>query len=287
MNDRLATLPVGGETPSRKKHLSRITYDLADLSLMECFHEATKYWSETIDADLPRIMAYLTEQRAMLEVTRNRKNYRYSPRIRLPAPRPCSATLEKCLAQRRTFHEYAAAPVALATVASVLFDALAPTREFLLSKEHDYRLKVRPYASGGGLYPIEIYPMLFNVGDLPALVTHYDPLKHCLDVISPSTREEILSACNDVGGQLAAAAGVIVLTGVLERTTVKYGLRGYRFALLETGEIAQNLSLCAVAHRLGTLPWGGYDDDRVADLLHIDNVGEVVFHCMAFGEPTA
>lgn len=288
MSDRNASGAVGAvQTPSRKEHLSRLSYELTDLSLMECFHEATKYYPETIDADLPRIVAYLTERRAMLEVSRNRKNYRYSPKIRLPASQPSNVTLERCLAQRRTCKVYSAAGAGLETMSSILFDALAPTREYLLSKEDDYHLKVRPYASGGALYPIEVYAMLFNVRDLPALVTHYDPFNHCLDVIAPSKREDILRACNDLDGQLAAAAGIIILTGVLERTTVKYGLRGYRFALLEAGEIAQNLSLCAVAHRLGTLPWGGYEDDMVADLLHIDSVNEVVFHCMALGEPAA
>jgi SagB-type dehydrogenase family enzyme len=257
---------------------------MPDCSAMEIFHEATKYSPATIEIDLPRIIAYLTERRAMLETSRNRKTYRYSPAIELPPPRESGSSLQRCLSQRRTERAFAGRAVAMDRLSSVLHDAIAPTREHVISRQHDCRLSLRPYASGGGLYPVEAYVLLLDIEGLAPQVTHYDPFAHRLDVLGEVPREKMLAVVNDVDGQLAPSAFIVILTAALERSTVKYGMRGYRFAMIEVGEITQNLSLCAVAHRLATLPWGGYHDDQVADLLRIDNVSEVVLHCLAMGE---
>jgi SagB-type dehydrogenase family enzyme len=170
---------------------------------------------------------------------------------------------------------------------ALLYRAIAPTREVTLSDEQGLRLMTRPYASGGGLYPIEIYPVLMNVAEHSVQVTHYDPFAHQLSVIGTPSRAEVLQAFGDVEERLNAASVVFVLTSVTERTAVKYGMRGYRFALLEAGQIAQNLSLCAVSEGLGSLPWGGYADDDVGRLLGIDNVREIVVHLLSIGEVAA
>lgn len=270
---------------SRKKYIMGLSYELDDLSLMEEFHEATKFYSgSTISVGLPRIIAYLTDQRAALETTCNRKSYRYSPKIALPTPASNTMSLEKCLTRRRTAQRYKGSPMSLDTLSAILYDAIAPTQEHSLSNEQNYVLKKRPYPSGGGLYPIEVYPILLNVADQPVLVTHYDPFTHSLNVIAESDREEILRVCNDVDNRLGASSVIFLFTSVMERTTVKYSMRGYRFALLEAGHIAQNLSLCAVSNGVGTLPWGGYADDEVAQLLKIDNVSEIVVHLLSTGE---
>jgi SagB-type dehydrogenase family enzyme len=271
------------KTLDRKKYLTRISYDLEDLSLMETFHESTKFFADTVNVELPRIIAYMTEQRAMLETSRNRKLYRYSPKIALPAGSESPLSLESCLSRRRSAARFSSEAISLETLSSILQSAMGPTQEQVLSAAHGYSLKKRPYASGGALYPVEVYPILLNVEGLPVHITHYDPLTHSLDVIDTIDPEAILGVCNDVGGRLSSCGVIFILTAVLERTTIKYGQRGYRFALLEAGQLAQNLTLCAVSHRLGSLPWGGYLDDDVADLLKIDNVSETVMHCLAVG----
>ena len=47
------------------------------------------------------------------------------------------------------------------------------------------------------------------------------------------------------------------------RTRFKYGLRGYRFALLEAGHVMQNAVLAAAALALPALPVGGFYDRRL------------------------
>jgi SagB-type dehydrogenase family enzyme len=272
----------------RSKYLRSLSYELDDLSLMEEFHEATKFFPDTtLPATLPRVVSYLTERRAIVETAHNRKVYRYADKIALPAPAGTLMSLEKCLARRRTARRFGHTALGLEKLSALLYRAIAPTREVTLSDEQGLRLMTRPYASGGGLYPIEIYPVLMNVAEHSVQVTHYDPFAHQLSVIGTPSRAEVLQAFGDVEERLNAASVVFVLTSVTERTAVKYGMRGYRFALLEAGQIAQNLSLCAVSEGLGSLPWGGYADDDVGRLLGIDNVREIVVHLLSIGEVAA
>jgi SagB-type dehydrogenase family enzyme len=57
---------------------------------------------------------------------------------------------------------------------------------------------------------------------------------------------------------------VIVITGVYERTTGKYGQRGIRYVHMEVGHAAQNVYLQAEALGLGSTFVGAFDDERVA-----------------------
>jgi SagB-type dehydrogenase family enzyme len=269
----------------RSKYLRALSYELDDVSLMEEFHEATKFFPDsTLPASLPRVVSYLTDPRAILETARNRKLYRYAEKITLPTPAAAALSLEDCLARRRSVRYFGKKTLSLQTLSAMLFDAIAPTKEATISGGQGLRLMMRPYASGGGLYPIEVYPILLNVADRPVQVTHYDPFNHQLSVIGEPPRADVLKAIGDVEDRLDAASVIFVLTSVTERTAVKYSMRGYRFALLEAGQIAQNLSLCAVSRGLGSLPWGGYIDDDVGRLLDIDNVGEIVVHLLSVGE---
>jgi SagB-type dehydrogenase family enzyme len=97
-------------------------------------------------------------------------------------------------------------------------------------------------------------------------------------------------------GELAAAIGataemlepialVLVQTAIFQRTAIKHGPRGYRFALLEAGHAAENILLAAAAMGLGTLPWGGYLDDKLNALLGVDGVDETAVHCVLIGTP--
>lgn len=265
------------------KFLTRMSYDIDDVSLMENFHESTKFFPSTMDVDLPRIVTYLTEHRALLETATNYKNYRYCNKQTLPEPVLCNTSVSECFTERRSIQRFRQQALTQAQLSNILHGAMRSTRRETLAGGYGYTLDKRTYASGGGLYPVEVYPLILNVEGMESCVTHYNQRTHELNIISSLDRHDALTALNDVDERLANAGVVFILTSVMERTTIKYGQRGYRFALLEAGEIGQNLSVCAVGENTGTLPWGGYYDDRIGDLLGIDNVSEIVVHCLSLG----
>lgn len=266
--------------------LTDLSFPPPDTPLLDEFHASTKMSPASGRLDGPWIARYLTDPRAILETSRNRKNYFFSERIGLPEPAAIGGTLGDALRSRSTAAGFTGEPLSLAEVSTILSAAVRATRIGVMDPERDLKVHFRPYASGGGLYPIEVYPILLRVEGEPVRVTHYDAANHLLTEIGVRPdRAEILGPFSDYGDRLDKACLAIVLTAVFGRTTVKYGSRGYRFALLEAGEIAQNLSLCAEAMGLRTLPWGGYFDDQVADLLKVNGVDEAPVHCLTIGWP--
>jgi SagB-type dehydrogenase family enzyme len=83
---------------------------------------------------------------------------------------------------------------------------------------------------------------------------------------------------------LTAAAVVVVLAGALDRTTARYGDRGYRYVLYEAGHAMQNLTLAGAALDIGTLNLGGFLDDALAAVLRL-RPDAVPLYAVAFGPP--
>ena len=78
-------------------------------------------------------------------------------------------------------------------------------------------------------------------------------------------------------------AAVLLLLAIFGRTRFKYGLRGYRFALLEAGHVIQNVALAGVALDLAVLPLGGFYDAQVDALVGADGVEESVVYGAVLG----
>jgi SagB-type dehydrogenase family enzyme len=70
---------------------------------------------------------------------------------------------------------------------------------------------------------------------------------------------------------------------VFWRSRFKYGLRGYRFVLLEAGHAAQNALLAAAALALAAVPLGGFYDRRVDELIEADGVDESALYLVCVG----
>lgn len=142
----------------------------------------------------------------------------------------------------------------------------------------------RSYASGGARFPLEGYVLLFKeVGDLPQGVYHYNVEDHALELIYNEPLSSEIKEKLVVYDFLQNAAAAILITGVLSRAFSKYREHSYRFALLEAGEVSQNLCLAATSLRVPSLNVGIVATDVVESLLDIDGIDEVHLHSLFFG----
>ncbi|HEY0755350.1 MAG TPA: SagB/ThcOx family dehydrogenase [Ktedonobacteraceae bacterium] len=142
--------------------------------------------------------------------------------------------------------------------------------------------------SGGGRYPLEIYPVVFRVDGLEPGVYHYNVLEHALDVLYLDS--EIVSSLlkSTVYPDYVEGAGVVFLmTAVFERTTLKYSDRGYRYILLEAGHVAQNICLVAEGLELGSLCLAGFYEQSIEQLLWIDGFSESLVYVVTLGVPAS
>src|SRR5262249_44812094 len=142
----------------------------------------------------------------------------------------------------------------------------------------------RAVASGGALYPLELYVAAFNVDGLQPGVYHYGIETAHLDVVrAGDPREALKGVVNFSGIDIDRAALAIVIAAAFQRTTIKYLDRGYRMILMEAGEVAQNFCLLAASMNLGVCLLGGFQDDHLSEILDIDGVEEAPLVAMVAG----
>lgn len=127
----------------------------------------------------------------------------------------------------------------------------------------------RSAPSGGALYPADIYGLIGEkcVDGLSAGIYHYRPDKHSVVKIADGDRRKDLAFASLGQMWMANAALLIVITMEYERITVKYGERGIRYALIEAGHIAQNISLQCQSLGLSSGIVGAFNDRETAEVV--------------------
>jgi SagB-type dehydrogenase family enzyme len=239
----------------------------------ELFHEASKLHpalAHRQGAGLVRLGTSEHLQSASAHAVRRNPQRRRHP---LPAPERPDCSLWSALDQRRSRRDFGGDPLDAARLATLL-DAGYGLRDG----------NRRTVPSGGALYPFELHVAARAVAGLPAGVYRYDPELHALEEHELGDPWPALEAACPLPGLLEGGAAVLLLLAIFGRTRFKYGLRGYRFTLLEAGHIVQNVALAAVALDLAALPLGGFYDAQVDDLVGGDGVEESVVYGAVVGD---
>lgn len=141
----------------------------------------------------------------------------------------------------------------------------------------------RSYPSAGARYPLEIYPLILNCKGIKNGLYHYNVKENSLEVLLEEDLQKWLSIAFGEEEWLKNSTVLFFITGVLGRTQIKYGDRGYRYMLIEAGHVAQNLCLLATELGLGTCPIGGFIDNKVNELLDIQFQKEFSLYVIAVG----
>lgn len=236
----------------------------------EDFHEAAKLYPSFAARQLT-----LAEHPALsASMRRSSRRHPHRPRVPLPPAPPVETKLEETLRARRS-----RPPAPASTLELVDLAMLAS------AYESDPTTGLRPVPSGGALYPLELYVLARRVAGLPTGTYHLDPFDRALELLEEGP-PELAGAFVDTALADSAAA-VAVLTGVFYRSRCKYGLRGYRFALLEAGHLMQALLLLATAAGVDALPLGGFYDAALDRLVRANGVDESVLYAVALGRSPA
>lgn len=142
----------------------------------------------------------------------------------------------------------------------------------------------RGVPSAGALYPLELYVLAFRVEGAAPGAYHVDPIGRSLARLGPLP--DLAGVFVDPAVTEQAAA-LLVVTALFRRSRCKYGLRGYRFALLEAGHLLQAVLLLAAATGIDALPLGGFYDGELERALGVDGVDESVLYAAAVGRRPA
>lgn len=169
------------------------------------------------------------------------------------------------------------APVPMETISAVLYTTL---------RDIDRGSYVsRPYPSAGARYATEVYLIANRITELPPALYHFDPTACRLCTLFDD--QQSIATANKCFTETTAAnpAGVLVFSAVLPRICVKYGARGYRFALLEAGAACALTEIALEINDLATVWIGGFADDRLASALGFSMEAELELPlvALAFG----
>lgn len=193
--------------------------------------------------------------------------------IALPLPRADSTvSVEQALRERRSIRVFGTGALTLSELGQLLWAAQGVTAPG----------GQRTAPSAGARYPLELRVVVGRVAGLEAGVYRYVPGGHELrrsDVrdVRPALTEAALRQ-----RWVQDGAALLVISAQYRRSTAKYGQRGVRYAHLEAGHAAQNVSLEATALGLATVVVGAFDDAAVARALRLD-AGEEPLVLMPLG----
>jgi SagB-type dehydrogenase family enzyme len=256
--------------------------DPPPLSLSELYHENTKLHPLTAQQMMPASDLPTADLQAM---SRAYKQYPSSPRIKLPPIEnlpPNDRMFDEVISSRRSVRDFADLDLNLNELSQILHQSYGITGEISGSNGTIQNLRAVP--SGGALYPAEIYLAIRKVSGVEPGIYHYNVPNHEIELLIPGDpTEKILEAC--CGQEYVQHASVVFLiSGVLERTKLKYGERGYRYVLLDIGHLGQNIYLSCTSLSLAIMTTCGFFDDEVNKLLRIDGVDETAMYVAFIGK---
>jgi SagB-type dehydrogenase family enzyme len=169
-------------------------------------------------------------------------------------------SVEEAIERRRSVRHFSQKPLSLGALSQILWAAQGITNS-------DSGFRAAP--SAGALYPLELYVVARKDGveDLPEGAYHYEARGHRLALVKSGDFSSDLEAATWDQEIVKEAAVTIVITGVLGRTTEKYGRRGNQYVFQESGHAAQNAFLQAAAIEIGTVVMGAFDVGAVRQVI--------------------
>lgn len=204
------------------------------------------------------------------------------PAVLLPPPRRPEGGFWETMEARRSCREFGPDAIACEELAALLHAAYGVTH-LLETPDGTGRFPLRAVPSGGALYPLELYVAALRVEGLDPGLYHFDPLLGQLEMVRIGLEEGDLAALSTYPEIVAPCSALLLIAAVFGRTRFKYGLRGYRFALLEAGHVGQNVVLAATALGLAAVPLGGFYDRPTEEFLELDGVNQSVLYSIAAG----
>ncbi|MFC4766668.1 SagB family peptide dehydrogenase [Effusibacillus consociatus] len=245
---------------------------LAEACYRSCILSETRFTSEeyllnsrrsTIDMGLPLgVFAYaasgvlgsLVQRHLKEEEEHNVKD----GTVKLPPYKNINTSLGAAIRSRRSVREMSGKKMSLQQLSNVLYYANGVSGEFDVSSEGENVLEteslgvktvnpIRTAPSGGGLYPIYLYMIIRNTEKLEDGIYKYLPLTHSLKKVRifDDRDDDTLRRITEFGNNIDSSKINVAIFYVyhLFENPRKYGDMGFSFALIEVGEIAQNIHL--------------------------------------------
>lgn len=227
-----------------------------------------------------------TNRDALLTFASKKTYGNFDEAIKLPKPRHVKTAISAVIGNRRSLRAFSGF-MTIQDLSTVLLYTCGVTGSMHLTQpEKDAEdIYLRSQPSGGGLYPIALYIVVWNVKGLKRGIYEYYPYRHSIRMIKDDIDIETLQNLAGFGEMIIEHASFcFAYVYQLYVNSHKYGDAGMAYALIEAGEMAMGAQLCATALGCGGCDIGGYNKHFIERLLSVDGLSEQVIHFTVFGK---
>lgn len=211
--------------------------------------------------------------------------------IALPSPdlgslRVAGDSLTAAIEDRTSCRDFAAqSPPTVDQLGEFLFRT---ARNRTLRVIGDEEFPSKPFPSGGGLYEMEVYPVVRQVHGLAPGMYHYDAFDHALRPVAAIDHPAIgrlltPSSLTLADGQLPQI--LFVFAARVGRVMWTYEQIPYAVMLKHVGVLTQTMSLVATDMGLGSVAQGYCDTAAFAELAGVDEMTECAMGSLVLGSP--
>ena len=250
-------------------------------TLSEVFHENSKIFRALI-ANLSNIPTSLNQDQLIELSSTAFKQYSTAESKSLLTGKSIDQELSNLFKNRRSKRDMTDQNIGFSELSDILFLSAGITKINPIDEDRNHFL--RAYPSAGGMYPLEIYPIIFKCDDIDPGLYHYNVKENSLKLLDKGDHREKTSKMILESEIVSKCSVAIIITAFFSRTTIKYGHRGYRFILIESGHLAQNIYLTCTALGLACTGIGGFVDDEINAFLNIDGTNEAAVYSLLIGK---
>ena len=148
----------------------------------------------------------------------------------------------------------------------------------------------RTSPSGGGLHPIEVYPLIMNVDGIKPGLYHYGAEHHALEPLSALSSTEAIEMADEItAGQIYPrwAQALFVMTARFYRSYWKYRnhRRAYSVILMDAGHLSQTFYLVCTELGVGPFVTAAINSTNIEARLGLDGVTEGAIALCGCGTP--
>lgn len=238
-----------------------------------------------------RLLAIMNNEHIMEQVINHTSELGYSEVVALPQATmpPLAEKLAELNQRRCSTRKYVPTGLTLPEVAQLL------RLTYTVTAHGDMQRGTSPsrnIASGGGLYPVDLYYISRRTHGLRPGVYHYQVSNQTLERLpgldDPADLEQQVNEAffleHKADMDYQNASGYLVLGGVLNRVCFKYLDRGLRYALIDAGAIIHSAYLASTALKIACCSMGGYNDDLAKKIIGFHGTSQHVLGVVVLGK---
>ncbi len=193
--------------------------------------------------------------------------------VALPRPATGGRSLAQVVRAALKPQPFAPQVLSLEELATLLHDSNGITDD---APPATARVRRRAAPSAGAQYAGEVYVVVERVEGLAPGVYSFSVRDHSLRRLSSGSSLERVVEAIEVPVAVGDAAFAVLLSNVFGRYSWRYANRAYRYALIDSGHIGENLRLAAHSRGLVEACALRFHDDALNELLELDGRHEAV-----------